>query len=87
MFPIKLDNLYRQEIYAKQKCPENLRNLYLCQNSEDYYSKKDIAALSGLVKHPYHFRETSQYLLDIPAYRCKFCNKMLKESTTVTLLF
>lgn len=86
MFPIWLDNQYRQEIYAKQK-HEKLTNLNLCQNSEDYYSKKDVAILSGLVKHPYHFRETSQYLSDTLAYRCKFCNKMLKESTTGTLLF
>lgn len=43
MFPNWLDNQYRQEIYAKQKCLEKLTNLYLCQNSEDYYSKKDVA--------------------------------------------
>lgn len=45
--------------------------------------KKDVAVLSGLVKHPYHFRETSQYLPDIPAQRC---NKMLQENTTAVLL-
>lgn len=87
MFPNWLDIQYRQEIYAKQKRPEKLTNLYLHQNLEDYYSKKDATVLSGLVKHPYHFRETNQYLSDIPVYRYKFSNKMLKESTTVTLLF
>lgn len=46
MFLICLDNHYR-EIYAKQKRPEKLRNLYLCQNSEDSYSKNDDALLSG----------------------------------------
>lgn len=53
--------------------------MYLRQNLEDYYSKKDATVLSGLVKHPYHFRETNQYLSDIPVYRYKLCDKNVER--------
>lgn len=66
---------------------EKLTNRYLCLSAKDYYSNKDAAILSGLVKHPSHHKETNQYLSDIPAYISQFYTKKLKKSTTVTLLF
>lgn len=70
---------------------EKLTNRYLCLNANDYYSNKDAAILSGLVKNPSHHKETDQYLSDISAYISKLYTKKFKTEynchTAVLILY